>query len=386
MAKRDYYEVLGLKKGASDADIKKAFRKQAKKYHPDVNKEKGAEEKFKEINEAYEVLSDPQKKATYDQFGHAAFDQGGPGGGSGGFSGFSNMGGGFQGSFNGGDFSDIFESVADMFGGGGGFGGFGGGGSRRRHDTNRYSELTVDFLDAVHGAKKTITLTYDKQCNHCSGTGAKSSSDYVTCPKCKGSGRVYKQMRTILGVMQQAAPCDDCKGTGKIVKSKCPHCQGKGYQTVKENIDITIPAGINSGQSIRAKGYGERGEPGEGNGDLYIEINVRPHKFFIREGNNIKVTVPISAVDATLGCTIDVPTCNGDVELKVPAGTQPNQKLRLKGCGVPDLRTKVKGDQFVEIKVEIPTKISKDEKELYQTLSAKSSKESVFSKFKKSFK
>lgn len=378
MAKKDYYEVLGLSKGASDDEIKRAFRKQAKKYHPDVNKEAGAEEKFKEINEAYEVLSDPQKKATYDQFGHAAFENGGAG--AGGFGGFSNMGGA---SF--GDFSDIFESVADMFGGGSGFGGFGGSG-RRRQDTNRYSELTVDFMDAIHGATKTITLTYDKECRHCSGTGAKSSSDYVSCPTCHGTGKVYKQMRTILGVMQQVAPCDNCKGTGKVVKNKCPHCNGKGYETVTEKIDITIPAGINSGQSIRMSGFGERGEPGEGNGDLYIEINVRTHKYFIREGNNIKVTVPISAVDATLGCSIDVPTCYGDVELKIPAGTQPNQKFRLKGYGVQDLRSKVKGDQYVEVKVEIPTKISKEEKELYESLSSKGKKESVFDKFKKNFK
>lgn len=378
--KRDYYEVLGLSKGASDDDIKKAYRKLAKKYHPDVNKEAGAEEKFKEINEAYSVLTDPQKKAAYDQFGHAGME-GAFGGGQGGFSGFG--GAGFE------DLSDIFESFMGGSGGFSGFSGFGSRGSSARQTgpmkgENRYMQMTIDFLDAIHGTDKLINITVDKKCKSCGGSGAKSSKDIETCHTCNGTGYVNKQVRTAFGMMQQTAVCPDCGGTGKKIKTKCPDCNGLGYHTVKEQVEVTIPAGISSGQQVRVAGYGERGTNGGDNGDLYIEIIVKPHKFFVRQGNDIYIQIPISAVDATIGTKVDVPTCHGDVELTIPAGSQPNQKLRIKGYGAPSIRGNTRGDQYVELKVEIPTKLSKEEKELYQKLQNK--KESVFDRFKKAFK
>lgn len=376
--KRDYYEVLGLSKGASEDDIKKAYRKLAKKYHPDVNKASDAEEKFKEINEAYEVLSDPQKKATYDQFGHAGMDGFQSGFGSGGFS-----------SMNMDDLSDIFSS---FMGGMGGFSGFNFGGSssssRRTSPMkgdNRYMSMDIDFLDAVHGVDKLVNITVDKKCTNCDGSGAASKSDIETCPTCRGSGRVTRQSRTPFGVIQQQTICPDCRGSGKHIKKICPHCNGQGYNTIKEQVEVSIPAGINTGQQVRLQGYGERGENGGPNGDLYIEIRVKPHKYFTRDGNNIHISVPISAIDATLGTTVDVPTAYGDVELSVPAGTQPGQQLRLKGYGIKDLRSNNLGDQYVDIQIEIPKKLSKEEKELYEKL-ANRKKESVFDRFKKNFK
>ena len=374
--KRDYYDVLGLSKGASEDEIKKAYRKLAKQYHPDVNKAPDAEAKFKEINEAYEVLSDSQKRATYDQFGHAGMDGAGFGQGFGGFGGV-NMD----------DLGDIFSS---FMGGMGGFSdfGFGSRSSSRRtgpiKGDNRYMSIDIDFLDAVHGVDKIISITVDKKCEHCDGTGAQSKSDIETCPTCRGSGRVVRQSRTPFGVVQQQTVCPDCRGSGKHIKKACPHCGGEGYNTIKDKVEVTIPAGISSGQQVRVSGYGERGENGGPNGDLYIEVRVKSHKFFIREGNNIKVKVPISSVDATLGTKIDVPTVHGDVELTIPAGTQPNQQLRLKGYGVKDLRTGSMGDQYVEVEIEIPKKLSREEKELYEKLATR--KESVFEKFKKNFK
>lgn len=379
MAKRDYYEILGLDKNASSDDIKRSYRKLAKKYHPDINKAPDAEEKFKEINEAYEVLSDVNKKAIYDQYGHAGLDQNGDAGFGQGFSGFS-------GDF--GDLGDIFESF--MGGGMGGFSNFGFGGGRSRNNgpikgENRYLQLSIDFLDAVHGAKKTIAITVDKMCDKCGGTGAKSKSDIETCASCNGKGKVTRAQRTAFGMMQSVIDCPDCNGTGKHIKNKCPECHGNSYKTVKENVEVNIPAGINSGQQIRLQGYGERGINGGPNGDLYLEIIIKAHKYFVREGNDIYVKVPISAVDATLGVSIDVPTCNGDVKLNVPAGSQPGQKLRLKGYGVKSLRSNQVGDQYVELKVEIPTKLSKEEKELYEKLQGKNSS-SAFKKFKDAFK
>ena len=376
--KRDYYEVLGISKGASEDEIKIAYRKLAKQYHPDVNKAPDAEAKFKEINEAYEVLSDPQKKAAYDQFGHAGMDGFGQGGYSSGFGGM-NMD----------DLGDIFS---DFFGGMGGFSGFNFGGSSsssRRSGPikgdNRYMSMEIEFLDAVHGVDKMINLSVDKTCTYCDGSGAATRSDIETCPTCRGSGRVMRQSRTPFGVVQQQSVCPDCKGSGKRIKKICPHCSGRGYNSVKEQVEVTIPAGISSGQQVRLAGYGERGENGGPNGDLYIEIRVRPHKYFTREGNNIHISVPISAVDATLGTTVDIPTAYGDVELSIPAGTQPGQQLRIKGYGIKDLRTKNVGDQYVEVQIEIPRKLTREEKELYEKL-ANRKKESVFEKFKKTFK
>lgn len=371
MAKRDYYEVLGLSKGASDAEIKKAYRSLAKKYHPDVNKAKDAEVKFKEINEAYGVLSDPQKKQAYDQFGFAGMD--------GMNSGFQNMG-------DMGDLGDIFSS----FFGGGGFSdfGFGSRSSRRNgpiQGENRYTQISIDFLEAVNGTTKSININYDKTCSKCSGSGAASSSDIATCSTCRGSGQVKKQQRSILGYIQTVGQCPDCGGSGKTIKKRCPHCNGKGYTNVKENVDINIPAGIATGQQIRMAGYGEHGFNGGPNGDLYVEVNVRKHEHFIREGNNVLIKIPISSIDATLGTTVDVPTVKGDVELKIPAGTQPGTKFRLKGYGIKELRSSYVGDQYVEVDVKIPTKLSKNEKEYYQKIKD-NSKESIFEKFKKTFK
>ena len=380
MAKRDYYEVLGLSKDASSDDIKKSYRKLAKKYHPDINKEAGAEEKFKEINEAYEVLSDPQKKQIYDQYGHAGLENGGMGG----FEGFSGFGGG---GFT--DINDIFET---FMGGMGGFSNFGFGGNRSSRSNspikgeNRYMQMSIEFLEAVKGIKKTITISVDKKCDKCDGTGAKSKNDIETCKTCNGTGKVTRQTRTAFGVMQTVADCPDCNGTGKHIKNKCPNCNGTGYINKKENVEVNIPAGISSGQQVRLSGYGERGYNGGPNGDLYIEIIVKPHRYFVREGNDIYITVPISAIDATLGCKVDVPTCNGDVSLTIPPGSQPGQKLRIKGYGVKSLRSNQVGDQYVELKVEIPTKLTKEEKDLYKKLQTKTEKETVFDKFKKAFK
>ena len=381
MAKRDYYEVLGLSKGASEDEIKKAYRKLAKKYHPDVNKEPGAEEKFKEINEAYEVLSDAQKKAAYDRYGFAGTDSN-SGFNAGGFSGF----GGFGGMD---DLNDIFSSFM-----GGGFGGFGGFGSSRTSSRNqsvkgenRYMSLNIDFLDAIHGVERVINVDVDKRCERCHGTGAYSDSDVRTCPTCQGSGRVTRSARTAFGMMQQVVECPDCHGTGKIIDKKCPDCNGEGYVHKREEVEIKIPSGIQSGQQVRVAGYGERGYNGGPNGDLYIEINVMPHKYFTRDGNNIYIKVPISSLDATLGCKVDVPTVYGDVELNIPAGTQPNQQFRLKGYGCKDLRSSRVGDQFVEIEVTIPKKLSKEERDLYNQLANRTEKkESVFEKFKRNFK
>lgn len=360
--KRDYYEVLGVSKTATADEIKKAYRKLAMKYHPDVNKDPGAEDKFKEINEAYEVLSDEQKRRNYDQFGHAGMDGAG-------FSGFGQDFSGF------GDFSDIFGS-------------FFGGGSRRasnapRQGQDRYMQMRINFMDSIFGKTETITLEVDEQCRHCHGSGAESASDVQTCPTCGGTGYVMSQQRSLFGVIQQQTVCPDCHGTGKKVTRACHHCHGKGYEHRRTKLDIKIPEGIQSGQQIRIAGKGELGTNGGPNGDLYIEIIVMPHETFKRENNDIYIKVPISSLDATIGCSIHVPTVYGDVELKIPEGTQPNTKFRLKGKGVKS-RTG-QGDQFVEVAIEIPKKLTKRERELYEQLK-KGQTESPFERFKNAFK
>lgn len=367
--KRDYYEVLGVSKSATPDEIKKAYRKLAMKYHPDRNHEPGAEDKFKEINEAYEVLSDEKKRATYDQFGHAGMD------------GAFGQGGGFSGGFT--DFGDLGDIFGSFFGGG-----FGGGGSRRssnqpRQGQDRYMQMHIDFMDSIFGKTETISLDVDETCKHCNGSGAESPSDVQTCPTCHGSGYVMSQQRTPFGVIQQQSVCPDCHGTGKKVTRACSHCHGKGYEHRRVKLDIKIPAGIQSGQQIRIPGKGERGTNGGPNGDLYIEIMVTPHPTFKREDNNIFIKVPISSIDATIGCTIQVPTVYGDVELKIPEGTQPNTKFRLKGKGVK--ARSGQGDEFVEVQVEIPRKVSRRERELYEELKSGQA-ESPFERFKRAFK
>ncbi|MEA5026583.1 MAG: molecular chaperone DnaJ [Erysipelotrichaceae bacterium] len=372
-SKRDYYEILGITKTASEAEIKKAYRTLAKKYHPDVNKEAGAEEKFKEINEAYEVLGDAQKKANYDQFGHAGMDGAG-------FNGFSGSTAGFD------DLSDIFGS---FFGGGGGFGGTS---SRRTNTTgprkgqDLYMKMKVDFMDAIFGKTETITLDVDEQCSECMGTGARSKSDVHVCGRCHGQGTIITQQRTAFGVFQSQNVCPDCNGTGKIIANKCRKCNGSGYEHKRINVDVKVPEGIQTGQQLRVSGKGERGANGGPNGDLYIEIVVNKHKYFERDGKNIYISIPISAIDATLGCTVDVPTVYGDVELTIPAGTQNGTKFRLKGKGVKDTRSSGAGDQFVEVRMEVPTRLTKEERDLYEKIRSTEGKESVFERFKKAFK
>lgn len=374
--KRDYYEVLGVTKQTSADDIRRAYRKLAKKYHPDINKEPDAEEKFKEVQEAYEVLSDPEKKAKYDQFGHAAFEQG-----AGGFGGFN---GGFSGDFGG--FDDIFSSFF-----GGGMGGMGGASKRRTgpiQGDDVFRTIQIDFMEAIKGCTKELRLVVDEMCPHCHGSGAKTSNDVQTCPTCGGTGQVRQQTRTAFGNFVTTTTCPDCGGTGKIIKEKCPHCSGNGYNRKNVTVDLTIHPGTPNRQRYRIAGKGERGMNGGPNGDLYVEVQVRPHEHFVRDGRNIHITIPVSAIDAILGCEVDVPTVYGECTLKIPEGTQHGQLFRMKEKGVKDMRSNVYGDQIVKVEVKIPTKVSKEDKELYQQIKANEEKkgESFFSKFKKSFK
>lgn len=351
--KRDYYEVLGLSKGASEEEIKKAYRSLAKKYHPDVNKEPGAEEKFKEINEAYDVLSDPNKKARYDQFGFED-PTGGFGGGAGGFSGFS--GSGFSG------FEDIINNI------------FGGGGRRAnpngpRNGQDIEKKMNITFEEAVFGCKKKIRLATEESCIQCGGTGAASKSDIKTCPKCNGRGRVIMRQQTIFGVSQVETACPDCRGTGKIITKKCNSCSGTGRVKTTKDVDITIPAGMQTGMTMRMEGYGGAGINGGYPGDLYISFVCGEHPNFKRDGQDIILEIPISYSQAALGDTIDVPTIDGNVSLKIPAGTQPNTKLRLKGRGTKNPKGgSSRGDQYVICKVVIPNSLSSDEKKLLTDL------------------
>lgn len=378
--KRDYYEVLGVDKSADEAAIKKAYRKLAMKFHPDVNKEPGAEERFKEINEAYEVLSDKEKRQSYDRFGFAgvdpnsAYGQGNPFG-QGGFD-FSDL---FGGSGYGG-FEDLFGSM------------FGGARSQTYRNTrpmqgeDRYMQMQVDFMDAIHGKTESVTLDVDEPCEHCHGTGAKSPEDIHSCSKCHGTGTIYMTRQTPFGTMQQQTVCDACHGKGETIKNKCSECSGSGSVHKRQKLDFKIPAGIRSGQQIRLAGKGELGLNGGPNGDLYIEIVVREHPVFKRSGNDIFVTFPVDAADAALGASLEIPTVHGEVELKIPEGTQPGQKFRLKGKGVTSRSGT--GDEYVEIKVQIPKKLTERQRELYEQLrgndTAKKA-ESPFEKFKSHF-
>lgn len=362
--KRDYYEVLGVSKSASEADIKKAYRSLAKKYHPDVNKEVDAPDKFKEVQEAYEVLSDGTKRSQYDQYGHAAFDQNG---GASGFGGFGGM-------------DDIFSQF---------FGGFGGqsqAANAPRRGRDRYMTMRIDFLEAVFGTEKSIKLDIEEECTTCHGSGAHSSKDIKTCGRCNGSGRVMGQQRTPFGVFQSETTCPDCNGSGKIISKYCEVCHGAGFNKKRVDVEIKVPAGIVTGQQLRVSGKGERGSNGGGYGDLFVEISVSGHKFFKREGNDINITIPVSVEDVVLGTKIDVPTVSGDVELTIPAGTQPNTRFRLKGKGVKDLRSSYHGDQYVEVKVEIPKKLNKVEKDAYESIRKNAKSDSPFQRFKKAFK
>ena len=358
MEKRDYYEVLGVSKTATDAEIKSAFRKLAKKYHPDVSTEENAAEKFKECQEAYAVLSDPQKRKQYDQFGHAAFS-----GGAGGAGGFSN--------FDFGDMSDIFE---DLFGGLGGFGGFSGfssaSGNRRSSNGPRKGNdvlyrMTIDFEDAVYGTKKDLKLDVVDTCPECDGKGGFHPE---TCSSCRGSGTITSEQRTMFGSFLTKTTCPNCKGTGTTFEKKCSTCHGNG--TIKKNktITINIPAGIDTDNRLRVAGKGEAGINGGKPGDLYVEFTVREHEFYERQDDDIYIDLPLTITEAILGCKKEIPTLYGNVNLSIPAGTQSNDKLRLKGKGVENVSTKKKGDMYVIAKVIIPEKISRDQKKLLEQL------------------
>ena len=377
---KDYYQTLGLDKNASDDEVKSAYRKLAKMYHPD-NKETGDAEKFKACTEAYSVLSDPDKRKTYDQFGSAAFDQ--TAGGANPFSGT-----GFEGfNFNGGDFGDLNDILNSMFG-------FGGGSSSRGHSRNNASRgddnimrIKISFVDAALGTTISLPINYDEPCEHCHGTGAKDGTAYETCPDCNGQGVVLMQQRSIFGIIQTQQPCPRCHGTGRIIKETCSYCGGKGYNRIKKTIDVKIPAGINNGQQIRIASKGSRGNNGGPNGDLYLEIIVSPHNNFERDGNDIHLTIPVDFIDVCLGTSLTIPTLYGDVEMKIPAGTQPNQVFKIKGKGVKDLRGNNYGDEFVQLNVKTPTDLNKDQKMALQAFKdACRGKDSWFDNFKKAFR
>ena len=374
MAKRDYYEVLGINKSSSQDDIKKAYRKLAKKYHPDVSTEADAENKFKEVQEAYDVLSDTSKKAQYDQFGHAAFDQT-AGFGGGGFGGFN------QGDF---DFGDIFSA-------------FFGGGSRTERGTNRPRKgsdirrrMSITFEESIFGKKEKIKVPVYDECHVCHGLGAKSKSDIKACSMCHGTGTVVQETQTLFGRTQTRRTCPTCNGTGKEIINKCSHCNGEGVERINKEVEIKVPEGIETGQQIRLEGFGNKGTNGGPNGDLYIVFEVKNSDTFIRQGDDIIINVPITFSQAALGTEIEVPTVYGNVLLKIPAGTQSDSKFRLRGKGAPNIRSKVKGDEHVIVTVVTPSKLTHEQKKIFEQLSkieeSPSKPKSFWSKLKDSFK
>ena len=350
-AKRDYYEVLGVSRSASDAEIKKAYRALAKKYHPDMNPgDKEAEKKFKEASEAYAVLSDAEKRRQYDQFGHAAFEGGA--GGAGGFGGFD---------FNGADFSDIFGDIfGDLFGGGARRGR----GSGPMKGANIRKSIRITFEEAVFGCEKELDLVLKDPCSSCQGTGAKPGTSPETCPKCGGKGQVVYTSQSFFGTVQNVQTCPNCGGSGKIIKEKCPDCAGTGYTSSRKKIKVTIPAGIDNGQSVRIRDKGEPGVNGGPRGDLLVEINVSRHPIFQRQDVHIFSTVPISFAQAALGGDVKIPTVDGDVLYTVKPGTKTDTKVRLKGKGVPSLRNaQVRGDHYVTLVIQTPEHLSAEAKE-----------------------
>ena len=351
--KRDYYEVLGVPRDADDAALKKAYRTLAKKYHPDANPgDKEAEKKFKEASEAYSVLSDPQKRQQYDQFGHAAFD-GGAGAGAGGFGGFD---------FSGADMGDIFGDIfGDLFGGGRSRGGRSNGPMK---GANVRTSIRITFEEAIFGCEKEIELDPKETCEKCHGTGAKPGTQPQTCPKCNGKGKIMYTQQSFFGQVQNVQTCPDCRGTGKIIREKCPDCYGTGYVTRRKKIKVTIPAGIDNGQMLRDRGNGEPGVNGGERGDLLVEVIVSNHPVFKRQDTSIYSTVPISFAKAALGGPIRIKTVDGEVEYEVKPGTQTDTRVRLKGKGVPSLRNKnVRGDHFVTLVVQVPEKLNEEQKE-----------------------
>ena len=349
--KRDYYEVLGVSKGASEDEIKKAYKKLARKYHPDMNPgDKEAEEKFKEVNEANEVLSDPEKKARYDQFGFAGVDPS-YGAGAGGA-------GGYGGGFDFGDLGDIFGS---FFGGG-----FGGGQTRRngpqRGESIRAS-VAVTFTEAAFGCEKEVSIERSEQCSSCKGSGCAPGTTPEICPDCHGSGMVQVQQRTPMGVFASSRPCQRCRGTGKIIHQPCADCGGSGAVRKRKTIKVTIPAGIDHGQTISLRGQGNAGKNGGPAGDLLITVMVRPHELFRREGNDVFCEAPITFRQAVLGATLEIPTIDGPVKYDIPEGTQTGTVFRLRGKGIPALNGRGRGDQYVTVTIETPRNLNREQKE-----------------------
>ena len=377
-SKRDYYEVLGLSKSASADEIKKAYRSLAKKYHPDMNPgDKEAEVKFKEVNEAYAVLSDSEKRSKYDRFGHDAFDPTAGGGGYGGFGGFGGFGGA---DF---DFGDIFSSF------------FGGGSTSSRSRANAPVEgddvgtrVSISFEEAAFGCKKEVNFARIETCPDCNGKGAEKDSDIEKCPECNGLGRINVRQQTMLGYMQTQRTCQRCAGRGKIIKTPCKNCNGKGRIRINKKLEVNIPSGIDDRQNIVLRGQGSAGLNGGPNGDLIIEIRVREDKIFKREGNNIYCEVPISFAEATLGAEIDIPILGGGTEkFKIPDGTQSGTNFTIKNKGIPDINSKRKGDMTITVAVETPKNLNSKQKELLMAFAESlgennsTKKQSFFKKF-----
>ena len=373
--KQDYYETLGVNKGAGDDEIKKAYRQMAKKYHPDMNPgDAEAEKKFKEVNEAYEVLSDADKRAKYDQYGHAAFDPNSGFGGGGGFGGFDF------------DMGDIFSS---FFGGG-----FGGGRSQSRANAPIAGDdiglrVVLSFEEAAFGCKREVSYARVQKCGDCSGSGAKKGTSPEKCTKCGGRGTVTVQQRTAFGMMQSTKACPDCNGTGKIIKTPCENCRGKGYVKINKKLEVTIPAGIDDGQRIALRSQGNEGRNGGPAGDLIIQVSVRPHAIFERDGNDIYCEVPVSFAEAALGATIKIPTLEGQMDYEIPEGTQTGTVFTIKQKGINAVNSRSRGNLYVKVVVETPKSLNAEQKKLLRSfadsLGEKNSakKASFFSKFKK---
>ena len=378
--KRDYYEVLGVSKGASDAEIKKAYRKLAMKYHPDYNPgDKDAEAKFKEINEANEVLSDPKKRQLYDQYGFAGVDPtyaAQNGGGPGGFSGF------------GGDGVDLGDIFGDIFGGG--FGGFGGSSRQANPNAPRKGQdirvrITLSFDEAVHGCKKNITITRQQECTECHGSGCAAGASPETCPDCGGRGFVIRQQRTPFGVMQSQQPCSHCGGRGTIIRNPCKTCRGTGKTAARKSLEINIPAGIDDAQNIALRGQGDAGSNGGPAGDVIVHVTVKADPMFERDGYDVTIHVPITFSQAVLGDDVEVPTVDGRIVQHIPEGTQSGTKFRLRGQGIQYLNGRGRGDQYVIVDVEIPKKVTRAQREALKAFED-SMKEDNYEKRKGFFK
>lgn len=370
---RDYYEILEVEKGATGDEIKRAYRKLAKKYHPDLNpNDSEAEKNFKEVNAAYEVLSDDNKRARYDRFGHEGVNGQG---GAGGFGGFG----------------DIFEDIFDIFGGG-----FGGQSQYRRTGPERGSDLrynlTIEFEEAIFGVEKEIKIRRTESCSTCQGTGAKAGTHKETCSRCHGSGQVRYSQQSPFGQIVRTATCDQCGGTGEVIKEKCPSCYGSGTEVKEKKLKVKVPAGVNDDSIISIRGEGEGGLRGGPSGDLYIYISVKEDELFVREGNNIFLNIPISFTEAALGAEIEVPTLEGSEKYNIPEGTQTGTQFRMKGKGVPHLRSSGRGDLYFTVDIQVPTKLTEKQKDLLKEFAiehgeeVKKQKKSFFDKVKDTFK